>query len=71
MMKSKAPRKPTILIHKTDSLDYKNLELLAKCIDGQGMIESRRRTGLNTKRQRELKAAIKRARHMSLLPFVG
>lgn len=70
-MKPKAPRKPSILIHKTDDLDYKNLELLARCIDSQGKIESRRRTGLNTKRQRELKAAIKRARHMSLLPFVG
>ncbi len=70
-MKSKAPRKASILIHKTDDLDYKNLELLSRCIDGQGKIEGRRRTGLNTKRQRELKAAIKRARHMSLLPFVG
>ena len=67
----KAPRKPSIFIHKKEVLDYKNLELMAKCIDGQGQIPSRRRTGLNSKRQRELKAAIKRARHMALLPFVG
>ncbi|QDU68891.1 30S ribosomal protein S18 [Engelhardtia mirabilis] len=67
----RAPRKPTVIVHKTDTLDYKNLELLAKCIGPQGQILSRRRTGLTTKRQRELKQALKRARHLSLLPFVG
>ncbi len=50
---------------------YKDLELLRKCIGSQGEIISRRRTALNAKRQRELKQAIKRARHLALLPFVG
>lgn len=67
----RAPRKPTVIVHKSDDLDYKNLELLAKCIGPQGQILSRRRTGLTTKRQSELKQAIKRARHLSMLPFVG
>lgn len=67
----RAPRKPSVIVHKSDDLDYKNLELLAKCIGPQGQILSRRRTGLTTKRQSELKQAIKRARHLSLLPFVG
>lgn len=51
-------------------LDYKNVELLRKCIGGQGQMFSRRRTGLSAQRQRMLKNAIKRARHMGLLPFV-
>ena len=52
-------------------IEYKDLELLRKCIGSQGEIISRRRTNLNAKRQRELKQAIKRARHLALLPFVG
>ncbi len=52
-------------------IDYKDLELLRKCLGSQGQILSRRRTDLNAKRQRELKQAIKRARHLSLLTFVG
>jgi len=52
-------------------IDYKNVEMLAKGVGSQGQILSSRRTGLNTKRQRELKIAIKRARHMSLMAFVG
>ena len=51
-------------------IDYKDLDLIEKCVDSQGQILSRRRTGLNSQRQRELKTAIKRARHLGLLPFV-
>jgi small subunit ribosomal protein S18 len=51
-------------------LDYKNFELLRKCMGGQGQMFSRRRTGFGAQRQRLLKKAIKRARHMGLLPFV-
>lgn len=55
---------------KDSDLDYKNVELLRKCMGGQGQMFSRRRTGLSAQRQRMLKNAIKRARHMGLLPFV-
>lgn len=55
---------------KDQDLDYKNVELLRKCIGGQGQMFSRRRTGLSAQRQRLLKNAIKRARHLGLLPFV-
>jgi small subunit ribosomal protein S18 len=55
---------------KDEDLDYKNVELLRKCIGGQGQMFSRRRTGLSAQRQRLLKKAIKRARHLGLLPFV-
>ena len=67
----RGPRKGTVVVHKSDDIDYKDLELLAKCIGPQGQMLSRRRTGAPTDRQRKLKQAIKRARHLALLPYVG
>lgn len=64
-----APTYEKIKAKDTD-LDYKNVELLRKCMGTQGQMFSRRRTGLTAQRQRLLKNAIKRARHMGLLPFV-
>lgn len=55
---------------KASEIDYKNVDLLEKCTGGQGQMFSRRRTGLTAQRQRMLKQAIKRARHLGLLPFV-
>ena len=52
-------------------LDYKDVEMLARYVGPQGQILSRRRTGFSAQRQRELKKAIKRARHLGLLTFVG
>ena len=54
-----------------DPIDYKDLELLNKCTGSQGQILSRRRTCLTAQRQRILKSAIKRARHLALMSFVG
>lgn len=58
-------------IKREDPIDYKDVELMQKCIGSQGQILSRRRTTLNAQRQRELKQAVKRARHVAILPFVG
>lgn len=55
---------------KDEDLDYKNVDLLRKCMGGQGQMFSRRRTAFGAQRQRLLKKAIKRARHLGLLPFV-
>lgn len=52
-------------------LDYKDLEHLETYLTPQGQILSRRRTGYSAKCQRNLKRAIKRARHLALMPFVG
>jgi len=52
-------------------LDYKDLEFLKKYLTPQSQIQSRRRTGYSAQCQRALKKAIKRARHLALLPFVG
>ncbi len=51
-------------------IDYKHAEYLKKYLSGFGKIETRRRTGACAYHQRRLAQAIKRARHMALLPFV-
>lgn len=52
-------------------IDFKDVEYLGKFLTPQGQILSRRRTGFCTQCQKQLKKAIKRARHVALLPFVG
>jgi len=54
-----------------DQVDYKDIELLRRFISERGKILARRRTGTCAKHQRRLARAIKRARHMALLPFTG
>ena len=53
-----------------DLVDYKDIDLLRKFINDQGKIISRRSTGLNTKQQKKITKSIKRARILSLLPFL-
>lgn len=52
-------------------VDYKDLPRLRRHISERGKIEPRRKTGTCAKHQRSLTVAIKRARHVALLPFVG
>ncbi len=52
-------------------IDYKETKLLERFINDQGKILPRRITGVSAKNQRRVTEAIKRARHMALLPFVG
>lgn len=52
-----------------DNFDYKDAKALQRYLNAFGQIESRRRTGLTAKQQRQLATAIKRARHLALLPF--
>ena len=54
-----------------DSIDFKNVGLLQRFISDRGKIRPRRQTGTCAKHQRRLAAAIKRARHIALLPFVA
>lgn len=58
---------------KTDAehIDYKDLEYLGRFLTPQAQILSRRRTNFSAKRQRLLKHAVKHARHLALLPYVG
>jgi small subunit ribosomal protein S18 len=52
-------------------IDYKNVDLLRRYIDDTGKIRPRRQTGTCAKHQRAVAKAIKNARHIALLPFVG
>lgn len=52
-------------------IDYKDIDTLTKFITERGKILPRRITGVSAYHQRKLTAAIKRARHVALLPFVA
>ncbi len=55
---------------KVKAIDYKAPAKLRGYISDRGKIEPRRRTGTCAKHQRALAVAIKRARHLALLPYV-
>ncbi len=52
-------------------IDYKDPDFLLKFVNEQGKILPRRWTGNSLKYQRKISVAIKRARHLSLLPYIG
>ena len=51
--------------------DYKDAKTLQQFLNIYGKIEPRSRTWLSDKQQRQLAVAVKRARHLALLPFVA
>lgn len=57
--------------NKEDYIDYKDDRKLSKFISEQGKIIPKRITGTCAKHQRRLISAIKKARHIALLPFVS
>ncbi len=56
-------------VNKNETIDYKRPDKLRNYISDRGKIEPRRRTGTCAKHQRPLTTAIKRARHLALLPY--
>lgn len=50
--------------------DYKDVKTLQRYMNQFSQIEVRKRTGLTEMQQRRMAKAIKRARHLALLPFV-
>ena len=56
---------------KADYIDYKDLQALAKQCSAQGKLFSRKRAGNCAKHQRMVKVAVKRARYMAILAYVG
>ena len=53
------------------TIDYKDVDKLRRLISERGKIDPRRKTGLIAKDQRKLTRAIKRARHLALLPYTA
>ena len=58
-------------IIKDNVIDYKDVAKLKKFVSESGKILPRRITGNCAKHQRELTSAIKRARHLALMPYVA
>ena len=52
-------------------IDYKDADFLLKFVNEQGKILPKRITGTSDKYQRKIAQAVKRARHIALLPYVG
>jgi small subunit ribosomal protein S18 len=56
---------------KSKTIDYKQADQLRRFVSERGKIRPRRQTGTCARHQRFLTTAIKRARHLALLPFVS
>jgi small subunit ribosomal protein S18 len=57
--------------NRVDQIDYKDERLLRKFVTDRGKIVPRRISGNCAWHQRRLTAAVKKARHLALLPFTG
>ena len=58
-------------VDKMDYIDYKNVPRIRRFLSDRARIEPRRKTGNCAKHQRGLALALKRARHLAMLPFTG
>lgn len=58
-------------VDKVENIDYKDIARLRRYMSERGKILPRRVTGTCAKHQRELTTAIKRARHLALLPYTS
>ena len=56
---------------RIEEVDWKKLDSLRYFVSESGSIRSRRKTGANAKLQRRVAVAVKRARHMALLPYTS
>ena len=63
------PRKYTRIT--VENIDYKDLTTLRRFISDRGKVRSRRVTGLSRRHQQQLGLAVRRARELALLPYVG
>ncbi|NLG25323.1 MAG: 30S ribosomal protein S18 [Clostridiales bacterium] len=58
-------------VDKVDYIDYKQSDMLSRFLTDRGKIKARRKLGTCAKHQRRLAIAIKRARHIALLPYTS
>jgi small subunit ribosomal protein S18 len=66
-------RGPRVFVRITISdlklINYKNVEFLRQFVTDRGKLRPRRQTGITAAQQRLIAQAVKRARHLALLPF--
>ena len=69
----KRPRKKVCMfcVDRAEKIDYKDVAKRRECMTERGKILPRRVTGTCAAHQRELTSAIKRARHIALLPYTA
>jgi small subunit ribosomal protein S18 len=65
------PKVCQFCVDKVKTIDYKQADMLRRFVSERGKIRPRRQTGTCARHQRYLTTAIKRARHLAMLPFVG
>ncbi|HLF27979.1 MAG TPA: 30S ribosomal protein S18 [Anaerolineae bacterium] len=65
------PKVCLFCVERGQRVDYKQSDLLRRFVNDSGKIRPRRQTGTCARHQRLLSVAIKRARHLALLPFTG
>jgi small subunit ribosomal protein S18 len=65
------PRVCQFCTDRSAKIDYKQVETLRRYVTESGKIRPRRQSGACAKHQREIARAIKRARHLAMLPFTG
>jgi small subunit ribosomal protein S18 len=65
------PKACMFCVDKVQVIDYKDIGRLRMMVTERGKIKSRGQTGTCASHQRKVAAAVKRARHMALLPFVA
>jgi len=66
-----APRPCRFTKEKIFEIDYRDYKTLGRYVTAQGKIQPRKKNNTSAFYQRQLKIAIKRARYLGLLPFVG
>lgn len=73
--RAKTPRKDPIFVDgqkpRPMYVDYKDVDLLKRLVNRHGRIVGRRKSGCTAASQHAVTKAVKRARFMALLPFVG
>jgi small subunit ribosomal protein S18 len=58
-------------VEKVQQIDYKDVDGLRRYLSDRGKIEPRRKTGICARHQRRLTVALKRARHLALVPYTA
>ena len=71
MMMRRRQRKVCFFTQTKTEPDYKDIDTIRRFVNERGKIVPRRLTGTSSKYQRKLATAVKRARHLALLPFVA
>ena len=72
-VRGRRPRKKVcaFCVDKAEYIDYKDVAKLKRYMSERAKIVSRRVTGTCAHHQRQLTVAIKRARHLALLPYIS